>query len=131
MTDLGKQFTSDVMQEVCRLVSISHLTCTTYHPQCNGLVEKFNGTLKTVLRKMCEEQPTQWDRYISPLLFAYREEKQESLGFSPFEIIYGKSVRGPLSILKDLWTKDVPIGEVNTTYQYVIDLNERLVSTKV
>ena len=90
LTDLGKQFTSDLMQEVCRLVSICHLTTSPYHPKCNGLVERFNGTLKSMLRKMCEEQPTQWDRYISPLLFAYREAKQESLGFSPFEIIYGR-----------------------------------------
>ena len=125
LTDLGKQFTSDCMQEVCRLASISHLTTTPYHAQCNGLVERYNGTLKMMLKKMCEEQPAQWDRYISPLLFAYREVKQESLGFSPFEIIYGKSVKGPLTILKELWTKDVPQDEVKTTYQYVIDLNKR------
>ena len=129
LTDLGKQFTSDLMQEVCRLVSICHLTTSPYHPKCNGLVEKFNGTLKSMLRKMCEEQPTQWDRYISPLLFAYREAKQESLGFSPFEIISGRSVRGLLTILKELWTKDVPVDEVKSTYQYVLDLNERLEET--
>ena len=82
-----------------------------------------------MLKKMCEEQPAQWDRYISPLLFACREVKQESLGFSPFEIIYGKSVRGPLTILKELWTKDVPQDEVKITYQYVIDLNKRLEET--
>lgn len=129
LTDLGKQFISDCMEEVCLLTSISHLTTTPYHAQCNGLVERYNGTLKMMLKKMCEEQPTQWDRYISPLLFAYREAKQESLGFSPFEIIYGKSVRGPLTILKELWTKDVPQDEVKTTYQYVIDLNQRLEET--
>lgn len=70
LTDLGKQFTSDLMGEVCRLLSIKHLTTTPYHPQCNGLVEKFNGTLKSMIKKMCEEQPREWDRYIPALLFA-------------------------------------------------------------
>lgn len=57
LTDLGTQFTSDLMHEVSRLLSIHQLTTTPYHPMCNGLVEKFNGTLKQMLKKMCSEQP--------------------------------------------------------------------------
>jgi len=55
-----------------------------------------------MLKKVCAEKPKDWDRYIGPLLFAYREVRQESLGFSPFELVYGRSVRGPLLILKEL-----------------------------
>ena len=51
LTDLGTQFTSGLMKEVSRLLSMKQLTTTPYHPQCNGLVEKFNGTLKTMLKK--------------------------------------------------------------------------------
>ena len=50
----------------------------------NGLVEKFNGTLRAMLKKLCSEQPRQWSRYINALLFAYREVPQESTGFAPF-----------------------------------------------
>ncbi|XP_049524028.1 uncharacterized protein LOC125945781 [Dermacentor silvarum] len=53
----------------------------------NGLVEKFNGTLKLMLKRMCAEKPRDWDRYLAPLLFAYREVPQASLGFSPFELL--------------------------------------------
>ena len=129
LTDQGKQFTSDIMKEVGRLLSIRQLTTTPYHPACNGLVERFNGTLKSMLRKLCEEKPRQWDRYIPALLFAYRETEQESTGFSPFQLLYGRQVRGPLSILKQLWTKELEDEEVKTTYQYVVDLRERLEET--
>ena len=93
LSDNGPQFISDVMKEVGRLLSLRQLLSTPYHPMCNGLVEKFNGTLKFMLRRMVEERPKDWDRYISPLLFAYREAPQASTGFSPFELLYVRSVR--------------------------------------
>jgi transposase InsO family protein len=110
LTDLGTQFTSDLMKEVSRLLSFTRLSTTPYHPMCNGLVEKFNGTLKSMLRRMCAERPKDWDRYLtlSAMLFAYREAPQESLGFSPFELLYGRTVRGPMSILREFWTKEIP-----------------------
>ena len=129
LTDMGTQFTSEVMREVGRLLTIKQLTTTPYHPICNGLVERFNATLKKMLRRMCAERPKDWDRFLPALLFAYREAPQESLGFSPFELMYGRSVRGPLSILRDIWTGEHIDEEVKTTYQYVIDLRERLQST--
>ena len=129
LSDLGTQFTSELMQEVSRLLSIRRLTTTPYHPMCNGLVESFNGQLKQMLKRLCAERPKDWDKYLNPVLFAYRDAPQESLGFSPFELVYGRSVRGPLAILKELWTKEIPDEEVKTTYQYVVDLRERLERT--
>ena len=129
LSDQGTQFLSHVMKEVCRLLSVKQLVTTPYHPQCNGLVERFNGTLKLMLKRMCSERPKDWDRYVDPMLFAYREVPQESLGFSPFEMIYGHSVRGPMTILKQLWTSEQEDPDVKSTYQYVIDLRERLQDT--
>ncbi|XP_006823695.1 uncharacterized protein LOC102806650, partial [Saccoglossus kowalevskii] len=122
LSDQGSQFTSTLMKEVSRLLSIKGLTTTPYHPSCNGLVERFNGTLKQMLRRMCGERPKDWDRYLAALLLAYREVPQASTGFSPFELIYGRTVRGPMSILKELWTNQVDEAEVRTVYQYVLDL---------
>ncbi|CAG2201844.1 Retrovirus-related Pol polyprotein from transposon 17.6,Retrovirus-related Pol polyprotein from transposon opus,Retrovirus-related Pol polyprotein from transposon 297,Retrovirus-related Pol polyprotein from transposon gypsy [Mytilus edulis] len=85
LTDMGSQFTSKLMAEVSRLISLRQLTTTVYHPMCNGLVERFNGSLKLMLNRMCHERPKDWDRYVNALLFAYREVPQESLKFSPFE----------------------------------------------
>ena len=118
LSDRGTQFTSAVMKEVSRLLGLTQLHTTPYHPQGNGLVERFNGTLKNMLRKMCEEKPSDWDRYLPAVLFAYREAPQDIVGFSLFELLYGRTVRGPVSILKELWTKEQEADEVKTTYQY-------------
>ena len=129
LSDQGSQFMSGVMKEVSRLLSMSQLHTTVYHPMCNGLVERFNGTLKGMLRRMCSERPKDWDRYLPALLFAYREVPQESLGFSPFELLYGRTVRGPMSILKEVWTKQETDPDVKLTYQYVLELQDRLHET--
>jgi len=125
LTDMGSQFTSDLMKELSRMLSMRQLTTTPYHPQCNGLVERFNGTLQKMLRRMCAEHPKDWDKYLNPMLFAYRETPQESLGFAPFDLVQTYKVRGPMEILRELWTKEIPNQEVKTTYQYVVDLRSR------
>ena len=108
LSDKGSQFTSELMREVGRLLSLRQMTTTPYHPMCNGLVEKFNRTLKKMLRKMCAERPRDWDRYLPALLFSYREVPQESLNFSPFELMFGRSVRG-------LWPFSKNYGQERTT----------------
>ncbi|GFS05268.1 Gypsy retrotransposon integrase-like protein 1 [Elysia marginata] len=129
LSDQGTQFMSDCMKEVCRLLGIKQRVTTPYHPMCNGLVERFNATLKTCLRRLCNEQPRQWHRYINPLLFAYREVPQESTHFAPLELLYGRTVRGPMYVLRELWTKNIEEPEVKTSHEYVLNLRERLDDT--
>ena len=101
LSDQGTNFMSSLMSELCRLLSIRKLSTTPYHPQANGLVERFNGTLKRMLQIFAQDEPGKWDKLIPYLLFAYRELPQETTGFSPFEMLYGRHVRGPLAILRD------------------------------
>ncbi|GFN86556.1 Zinc finger protein [Plakobranchus ocellatus] len=117
------------MREICRLLGIKQKTTTPYHLMCNGLVERFNATLKTCLRRLCSEQPRQLHWYINPLLFAYREVPQESMHFAPFELLYGRTVRGPMHILRELWTKEIDEPDVKSSYEYVLNLRERLNDT--
>ena len=86
------------MKEISRLLSLKQLTTTPYHFSCNGLVERFNGTLKSMLRKLCEGQPKQWNRFIPAMLFAYRDSIQDSTRYLPFQILYWRQVRGPLTV---------------------------------
>ena len=109
LSDHGSRFTSDIMKEITRLLSIKPLTTTSYHAMCNGLVKTFNGMLKRCLKRMTHERPGDWDIYIPTPMFAYREVPQDSLTFSPFELLHGRTVRGPMSTLRALWT-----GEVTT-----------------
>ncbi|KAK7095859.1 hypothetical protein V1264_005220 [Littorina saxatilis] len=128
LTDRGTQFTSEVMAEVYRLLGIRGLTTSPYHAQANGLCERFNATLKSMLKKLCRERPTDWDRYIPSALFAYREVPQESLKFSPFQLLYGRTVRGPMNLLRDLWTHNEQ-NEVRLTSEYVFELRNRIAET--
>ena len=130
LSDKGTQFNSDIMKEVQRLLSIQEQITTPYNAICNGLCEKYNGTLKQMLKRVVQDQPTEWDRFIEPLLFAYREAPIDTLGgFSPFELIYGRTVRGPMSILREIWSKEDIDPEIRDTYQYVIELRDKLQST--
>ena len=111
------------------MLSIKRLTTALYHPICNGLVKQFNGTLKKMLRCLCNEQPCQWHRFVNPLLFTYREVPQEATEFSPFELLHGRTVHGPVQILKELWTGETNATEIRTSYQYVLELRECLDNT--
>ena len=124
LTDQGSNFTSELLGEVFKLLGISHLKTSPYHPQTDGLVERFNGTLKTMLRKFVQEYPKEWDKLLPYLLFAYREVPQESTGFSPFELLFGRHVRGPLDVMKDGWEEKENTGQDILTY--VIEMRERL-----
>ena len=121
--------TIEVINEVSRLLSLQQLTTIPYRPYSKGPVERFHAMLKRVLLTMCAERPNDWDKYLPALLFAVREIPQESLGFSPFELLYGRNLRGPMQILRELWSVEETDEHARLTYQYVIDLRERLEKT--
>jgi hypothetical protein len=83
-----------------------------------------------MIRREASERPSDWDRYIPALLFSYRELPNESTGFSPFELMFGRFPRGPVMLLKDVWSGyDVKDDSGKSVYQYVFDLQNKLVDT--
>ncbi|XP_014857306.1 PREDICTED: uncharacterized protein LOC106926725 [Poecilia mexicana] len=124
LTDCWTNFLSKLLQQVYKLLGIKGLKTTPYHPQTHGLVKKYNQTLKNMLRKFVSDTGADWDQWLPYLLFAYREVPQVSTGFSPFELLYGRQVRGPLDLLKDCWEDATPEGE--NIAAYVINMRERL-----
>ena len=83
-----------------------------------------------MLVRLSAKRPKYWDRYLEPLLFAYREVPQESTSFSPFELLYGRTIRGPMSILQEIWAGSETNEERIDTYRYVFELRNRLESTR-
>ena len=102
-SDQGSNFMSGVFQSVMVQLGIQQVKSTAYHPQSQGALERFHQTLKTMLRTYCMTQKDDWDEGIPLLLFAAREFNQGSLGFSPFELVFGHLPRGPLKLLG--WTR--------------------------
>ena len=124
LTDQGANFTSQLLREVYRLLHVQPIRTSPYHPQTDGLVERFNQTLKAMLRRAATDEGRDWDKLIPYLLFAYREVPQASTGFSPFELLYGRAVRGPLDILKECWEASSKSSE--SIVSYVLTMQEKL-----
>ncbi|XP_035287492.1 uncharacterized protein LOC118234816 [Anguilla anguilla] len=103
LTDQGTPFMSKVMADTCHLLRVQHLRTSVYHPQTDGLVERFNQTLKRMLRKIVAADGKDWDQVLPYVLFAIREVPQASTGFSPFELLYGRRPRGLLDLAKEAW----------------------------
>jgi transposase InsO family protein len=128
-SDRGSQFTSEMTREVYRLLSVQQSTTSPYHAMGNGVIENFNKTIKNLLKKVTAERPKDWHRYLTPLMFAVRDTPQDSTGFTPFELLYGRSVRTPMTMLKELWSGEVDDPESKTSFEYVVDLRQRLEET--
>jgi len=83
-SDCGSQFTSDMMKQVYRLLSVKQSTINPCHAMSNGVVENFNKCVKNLPKKIASEKPKDWHRYLGTLLFAVRDTPQDSIGFTPF-----------------------------------------------
>ncbi len=124
LTDQGTAFMSRTIRELYELLGIKSVRTSVYHPQTDGLVERFNRTLKTMIRKFVHEDAKNWDKWLEPLLFAVREVPQASTGFSPFELLYGRQPRGVLDVLRETWEEGP--SESKNEIQHVLDLRTKL-----
>ena len=123
LTDQGSNFMSKLLKEVCHLMGVKPIRTSPYHPQTDGLVERFNQTLKAMLSRSAEEEKD-WHKLLPYVLFAYREVPQETTGFSPFGLLYGREVRRPLDVIRKTWEADVSSRE--SVVSYVVGMRERL-----
>ena len=100
-TDQGTNFMSRSFRQTLQSLGITHSVSSAYHPQSQGALERWHQTLKSVLHKYCHDTGRAWDEGVPFALFAIRGVKQESLGFTPAELMFGHYVRGPLKVLKE------------------------------
>ena len=124
-SDQGSNFMSGLFQSVMLQLGIRQVKSTAYHPQSQGALERFHQSLKSMLRTFCMTQKSDWDEGIPLLLFAARESTQESLGFSPFELVFGHLPRGPLKLLKESWLNN-DNDSSQSVITHVSDVRERL-----
>ena len=122
-SDQGSNFMSGIFKQVMKELGIKQLTSSAYHPQSQGALERYHQTLKTMLRAYCLKYPEDWDKGISFVVFATRDAPNESTGFTPFELVYGHEVRGPLKLVKEKFLAEK--SETNLL-DYVCTFRERL-----
>lgn len=90
LSDRGANFLSGLMTEVCRLLQVKKINTSGYHPQTDGLVERFHQTLIQMMSVYVKKHGRDWDRYLPYLLYAYCVSAQESVRKS---LLYGRDPR--------------------------------------
>ena len=121
----GSNFMSGIFQQVMYELGVRQIKSSAYHPESQGALERFHASLKTMIRAYVEQHEKGWDVRLPLLMFAARDSVQESLGFSPFDLVFGHHVRCPLKLLKDLWLNDDDSVKVNLL-DYVSKFGTRL-----
>ena len=97
-SDQGRQFEAQVLAEVCRLLKIKKTRTTPYHPQSDGLVERFNRTLLSMLSTMVGNHHDTWEDHARPVCMAYNTSLQPTTGYSPFFLMFGQKARIPIEL---------------------------------
>lgn len=95
LTDRGTHFNNLLVSLLMKKFEMKHLLSTPYHPQTNGLVERFNRTLIEGLSRTINNHVNDWDKYVAPVLFAYRTSKHSTTKITPFFLVYGRESRLP------------------------------------
>lgn len=96
LTDRGTNFTAGLTDKLITQMNAKHVCTTSYHPQCNGCNEHFNGTLKTLISKYINKTHDDWDECLPILTCAYNSSVHESTGFSPYYMLFGREWNSPL-----------------------------------
>ena len=130
LSDQGSDLSSNIIKEVLEIFKIKHFFSTIYHPQTHGCIERFGRILKSMLKALIVEFPDSWDVCLPYVLWSYRECPVEGLEFSPFELLFGQTPVGPLSLLKDTWLlQQTVLPNKKHVFQFVNDLTDKLHKT--
>ncbi|KAL6466836.1 hypothetical protein MHYP_G00246400 [Metynnis hypsauchen] len=97
-SDQGRNFESEVMAGVCRILGIHKTRTTPLHPQSDGLVERFNRTLAAQLAMVVGKNQRDWDKHLPVVLLACRSAVQETTGFTPARLMFGRELRTPVTL---------------------------------
>jgi hypothetical protein len=96
LTDCGKEFINSTFKAMATLGGFGHITTSPYHPQADGMTERFNGTLIRMLAHHVLHKQNDWDEIIPSSLFAYRTASHATTGVSPYRAMVGLEARQPV-----------------------------------
>jgi hypothetical protein len=109
LSDRGAVFVSQVVANLVEIMGSHHRLTSAYHPQSNGLTERYNQTLCKALEKCVQETACDWDVLIPPSLFAYRTTRNRTTKYEPFYLLYGCAPTLPIELDVVTW----PVTEID------------------
>lgn len=104
-----------------KILQIKKTRTTPYHPQSDGVVERFNRTLLSMLATALEENPWEWEDQLRKVCYAYNTSAHPGLRHSPFYLMFGRKARLPVDIAFGL-PGDQPVS----TDQHAKTLHQQL-----
>ena len=121
-SDQGRQFESKVIKELCHLAGIKKSRTTSFHPMGNGQTERYNRTLMNMLATLGEEKKKNWKAYVGSVCHAYNCTRNDTTGYSPFYLMFGRHPRLPIDLIVNTETP----SEQKDYLTYVSDLKKQL-----
>ena len=98
LSNWGANFTSSIIDEMCRLLGMKKLQTMSYHPQINGLVEASHQTIVQMIRKLGEDKKANWPGHLAKIVHAYNATPSAVTGYSPHYLMFGCRPRLPVNI---------------------------------
>lgn len=121
LSDQGKAFCEGVAEELYKKLDVTKKSTTPYHPQCNGLTERFNRTcIEMLSRWQIVKADLEWDEHLPALLWAYRCHWHRDFRSSPFFMLYGRECNVPLASSLDYI--DPKAEHFRSRFEYIRDL---------
>ena len=108
LTDRGSHFVK-MMTTIFKALGVKYIRTTPYHPQTDGMVERFNFTMKVMLDRSKAAFKGQWDLALPFILGEYQSSPCRATGLTPAELMLGRNLRTTLASLKSQWMNDSPI----------------------
>jgi hypothetical protein len=121
LSDQGSNFMSEIFTNICKLLKIKKIKCTSYHPQSNGALEHTHRVLVEYLRCFISEDQSNWDKWLPYATFVFNTTPHTTTGYTPHELLFGRKPNIPGILQK---------GPPETQYTYdnhVKELQSRLV----
>ena len=118
ISDRGPQFATRAFQEIMKLLGITSVLTTAYHPQSDGATERVNQEIKAYLSIYCSSHPEEWLKSLTILEFTYNNRRHADRKHTPFELINGDT---PISI---------PLAFTHTKYPSIEDKMKRLLADR-
>ena len=100
-SDQGREFGNGLMKSLCTLLGCVKIRTTPYHPESDGMVERFNSMCLMMLSMFVNDRRDNWNELLPFVMHAYRTSVHESTGYSPFRLMIGEECSLPQDVSTD------------------------------
>ena len=128
LSDNGAEFRSQLLKAITELMGMERRFSSPYHPQCNGLTERANGSIVALLSMVADSGQRDWDQRLPMVLFSHRSAVNATFGMSPFRMLYGREAVLPFEAMIARPRPDLP-PRWNSVADYVEALQEDLLAS--